>query len=100
MNAKLGSNVSNLRFVFPALVLVGVALNNVMSGDSNPVDTPGIFSTVTPEQFGAAMIGFLTYRVPLFVSQLTPVVQESAVDIILESDAMAVRMASDAQKRG
>ena len=99
-DAKLGSNVSNLRFVFPALVLVGVALNNMMSGDSNPVSAPGIFSTVTPEQFGAAMIGFLTYRVPLFVSQLSPVISESATDMIPGSAAMAVRMASDAKKRG
>lgn len=99
-DAKLGSNVSNLRFVFPALVLVGVAINNMMSGDSNPVLTPGMFSTVTPEQFGAAMIGFLTYRVPLFVSQLTPVISESATDMIPGSAAMAVRMAADAKKRG
>lgn len=99
-DAKLGSNVSNLRFVFPALVLVGVALSNMMSGDANPVDIPGLFSTVTPEQFGAAMIGFLTYRVPLVVSQLAPVISESATDMIPGSAAMAVRMAADAKKRG
>jgi len=98
-DAKVGSNVSNLRFVFPALVLVGVALSNMMNGE-NPVSTPGIFTTVTPEQFGAAMIGFLTYRVPLFVSQLTPVLSESATDMIPGSAGMAVRMAADAKKRG
>ena len=99
-DAKLGSNVSNLRFVFPVLVLVGVAVNNMMSGDASHVNAPGMFSTVTPEQFGAAMIGFLTYRVPLFVSQLTPVLSESATDLIPGSAAMAVRMAADAKKRG
>jgi hypothetical protein len=99
-DSKLGSNVSNLRFVFPGLLLVGVALNNMMSGDANPVSTPGLFSTVTPEQFGAAMIGFLTYRVPLFVSQLAPVISESATDMIPGSAAMAMRMAADAKKRG
>eukprot|EP00584_Thalassiosira_punctigera_P013763 CAMPEP_0172552264 /NCGR_PEP_ID=MMETSP1067-20121228/43718_1 /TAXON_ID=265564 ORGANISM="Thalassiosira punctigera, Strain Tpunct2005C2" /NCGR_SAMPLE_ID=MMETSP1067 /ASSEMBLY_ACC=CAM_ASM_000444 /LENGTH=604 /DNA_ID=CAMNT_0013340197 /DNA_START=65 /DNA_END=1879 /DNA_ORIENTATION=- len=99
-DAKLGSNVSNLRFVLPALILVGVALANTLSGDANPVSTPGIFSTVTPEQFGAAMIGFLTYRVPLFVSQLAPVISESSADLIPGSAAMAVRMAADAKKRG
>lgn len=99
-DAKLGSNVSNLRFVFPALVLVGVALANMMSGDASPVSAPGVFSTVTPEQFGAAMIGFLTYRLPLFVSQLTPVISESATDMIPGSAAMAVRMAADAKSRG
>merc|ERR1719287_195713 len=82
-DAKLGANVSNLRFVFPPLVLVGVALNNVLRGDAGPVAVAvaaGPFSTVTPEQFGAAMIGFLTYRVPLFASQLVPVLSESAGD--------------------
>ena len=81
-DSKLGSNVSNARFVLPALVLVGVALKNMMSGDLNPVTTPNIFSTVTPEQFASVMIGFLTYRVPLFISQLTPVLSESASDMI------------------
>ncbi|KAL7438231.1 hypothetical protein ACHAXM_006095 [Skeletonema potamos] len=99
-DSKLGSNVSNLRFVFPGLVLVGVALNNMMSGDANPVSSPGLFSTVTPEQFGAAMAGFLTYRVPLFVSQLSPVISESATDMIPGSAGMAVRLAQDAKKRG
>ena len=99
-DSKLGSNVSNLRFVFPGIVLVGVALYNMMSGDANPVSSPGLFSTVTPEQFGAAMIGFLTYRVPLFISQLAPVLSESATDMMPGSAAMAMRMASDAKKRG
>eukprot|EP00985_Skeletonema_marinoi_P032354 scaffold39116_cov122-Skeletonema_marinoi.AAC.1 len=99
-DAKLGSNVSNLRFVFPGLVLVGVALNNKMSGDSNPVSTPGMFSTVTPQQFGAAMAGFLTYRVPLFVSQLSPVISESAADMVPGSAGMAMRLAQDAKNRG
>jgi guanylate kinase len=100
VDAKFGSNVSNLRFVFPGLVLVGVALNNLMSGDANPVSSPGLFSTVTPQQFGAAMAGFLTYRVPLFVSQLSPVISESATELIPGSAGMAVRMAADAKKRG
>eukprot|EP00580_Thalassiosira_gravida_P015126 CAMPEP_0201668752 /NCGR_PEP_ID=MMETSP0494-20130426/20889_1 /ASSEMBLY_ACC=CAM_ASM_000839 /TAXON_ID=420259 /ORGANISM="Thalassiosira gravida, Strain GMp14c1" /LENGTH=608 /DNA_ID=CAMNT_0048149275 /DNA_START=128 /DNA_END=1954 /DNA_ORIENTATION=+ len=99
-DAKLGSNVSNLRFVFPLLVLVGVAVANMLSGDASPVSTPGMFSTVTPEQFGAAMIGFLTYRLPLFVSQLAPVISESATDMIPGSAAMAVRLAADAKNRG
>ncbi|KAL9184292.1 hypothetical protein ACHAXT_002378 [Thalassiosira profunda] len=98
--SKLGSNVSNLRFVFPAIVLVGVAINNMLSGEASPVTSPGVFSTVTPEQFGAAMIGFLTYRVPLFVSQLTPVLSESATDLIPGSAGLAMRMAAEAKERG
>ena len=95
-DAKLGSNVSNLRFVFPALVLVGVALNNLSSGN----EFRGVFSTVTPEQFGAAMIGFLTYRVPLFVSQLFPVLFESVSDALPGSAGLAVKMAAEAKERG
>ena len=102
-DAKLGANVSNLRFVFPPLVLVGVALNNVLRGDAGPVAVAvaaGPFSTVTPEQFGAAMIGFLTYRVPLFASQLVPVLSESAADVVPGSAGMAMRLAAEAKKRG
>jgi guanylate kinase len=95
-DAKLGSNVSNLRFVFPALVLIGVALNNLSSG----TEFRGVFSTVTPEQFGAAMIGFLTYRVPLFISQLFPVLFDSVSDVLPGSAGMAVKMAAEAKKRG
>jgi hypothetical protein len=98
-DAKFGSNVSNVRFLLPVAVLVAVASMNVMGGDANPVTSPGTFSIVTPGQFGAAMIGFLTYRVPLFASQLAPVVSESLVDILPGSAAMAVRLASDAKKR-
>lgn len=98
VDAKLGSNVSNLRFVFPALVLIGVALYNFMVG--NPELQGGLFSTVTPEQFGAAIIGFLTYRGPLFISQLFPVLFDSASDMLPGSAGIAVRMAAEAKKRG
>ena len=103
VDAKLGANVSNLRFVFPALVLIGVAINNVVlnEGGSNPVVNAGLFSTVTPEQFGAAMIGFLTYRIPLFVGNLFPVLFDTTADVVLPGSAgMAVRMAAEAKQRG
>eukprot|EP00956_Cyclotella_meneghiniana_P035338 scaffold114051_cov73-Cyclotella_meneghiniana.AAC.3 len=102
VDAKLGANVSNLRFVFPALVLIGVAINNVvLSGSNNPVVNAGLFSTVTPEQFGAAMIGFLTYRIPLFVGNLFPVLFDTTADVVLPGSAgMAVRMAAEAKQRG
>jgi hypothetical protein len=99
-NSKLGSNVSNLRFLLPVMVLVAVAARNAsMDEDANPVIAPGLFSIVTPGQFGAAMIGFLTYRVPLFASQLAPVLSESVLDVMPGSAAMAMRMASDAKGR-
>ena len=97
-DSRLGSNISNVRFLFPVGVLVAVASYNVMRGNANPVSSPGMFSLVTPGQFGEAMIGFLTYRVPLFVRQLFPVASETLVDSMPGSAAMAVRMASDLNK--
>jgi len=97
---RLGSNASNVRFLLPVAVLVAVALKNAAAGDGfGGVVSPGMFSTVSPGQFGSAMIGFLTYRVPLFARQLFPVLSESIVDIMPGSAAMAVRMVSDAKKK-
>lgn len=68
---KLGSNVANLRFLMPVIVIVGVALYNQGLGDANPLkDATNPFDRVTAEQFGAAVLGFLTYRIPLFLGQL------------------------------
>jgi hypothetical protein len=78
---KLGSNVSNLRFIMPVLVLVGVALYNKSMGDANPLalsDSP--FESITKEQFGAAVLGFLTYRVPLFLGQIQEALQDGSGD--------------------
>ncbi|KAL3931610.1 MAG: hypothetical protein SGBAC_011228 [Bacillariaceae sp.] len=73
-DAKLGSGLANLRFLMPLFVLVGVALYNQSKGDLNPMvgndAKGGTFDTVTGEQFGAAVLGFLTYRVPLFIGQV------------------------------
>lgn len=68
--AKMGKGVSNLRFAMPLLVMVGVALYNQSRGDASPVAGKGTFDYVTAEQFGAAILGFLTYRIPLFAVQL------------------------------
>jgi guanylate kinase len=67
--SKLAQNVSTLRFVMPLLVLVGVALYNQSLGDVNPAGG-SMFSSVTSRQFAAAVLGFLTYRLPLFGIQL------------------------------
>ena len=63
--------ISNLRFGMPVLVIFAVALYNQSLGDTNPVGTSGILlKYVTAEQFAAAVVGFLTYRLPLFVVQI------------------------------
>eukprot|EP00980_Cylindrotheca_fusiformis_P027654 scaffold21824_cov89-Cylindrotheca_fusiformis.AAC.1 len=78
-DAKLGKNVSNLRFLMPVLVIVGVALYNQGKGDLNPLkDSNNMLDTVTTEQFGAAILGFLTYRLPLFVGQVVDAFKEDA----------------------
>ncbi len=97
--AKLGSNVSNLRFALPLFVLVGVAMQNLSAGDASPVLSDGgslnVFRSVTPQQFAAAMIGFLTFRVPLFISQLGPVIGESAGMMLPGSAGIALQMANE-----
>ena len=97
---KLGKNVSNFRFVLPAIVLVGIAIRNLALGDASPLGASGptnIFSTVTQEQFACAMIGFLTYRIPLFVGQLAPVFGDSAGSLLPGSAGMAFQMAQEAK---
>lgn len=100
-DAKMGSNISNLRFALPLVVLVGVAIQNLSAGESSPLIEAGynvnVFRTVSPEQFAAAMLGFLTYRIPLFVSQLGPVVSDSAGMMLPGSAGMAIQMAKDAK---
>lgn len=86
-DAKLGRNVSNLRFVVPTFVLVGVALYNQSRGDANPLQGQGMFDTVTAEQFGAAILGFLTYRIPLFVTQIVGAMQQEGGDVTLPGSA-------------
>ena len=70
-NGGFAQKISNLRFGMPIIVLLGVALYNQSLGDANPVGTSGnLLQYVTAEQFAAAVVGFLTYRLPLFVVQI------------------------------
>ncbi len=96
-DAKLGSNVSNLRFALPLLVLVGVSFQNLSKGGSLDTFSMGAFRTVTPDQFASAMLGFLTYRIPLFASQLGPLLGESAGMMLPGSAGMAMQMANEAK---
>mmetsp|Transcript_18561 Transcript_18561/g.27388 ORF Transcript_18561/g.27388 Transcript_18561/m.27388 type:complete len:609 (-) Transcript_18561:300-2126(-) len=104
-DAKMGSNISNVRFVLPVLVLVAIALRNASLGDANPVvvqqgaSAAGFMTTVSKEQFGAAMLGFLTYRLPLFLSQLSPVIKESAGGLLPGSAGVAMQMAQKAKEK-
>lgn len=97
--AKMGSNISNLRFALPLILLVGVSLSNVFSGSPDTTDfNMAVFRTVSKEQFAAAMIGFLTYRIPLFVSQLAPVIGDSATSMLPGSTGVALQMIQESKK--
>lgn len=96
-DAKLGSNVSNIRFALPLLVLLGISIQNLVTGGVSPT-VDNVFDSVTKEQFGAAMLGFLTYRLPLFVSQLFPVIGESAGIVLPGSAGIAMQMAREARE--
>ncbi len=67
-----GTPFANLRFGTPVLVLVGVSLYNTQKMSSGLGDdfTMRLFDTVTEQQFAAVVLGFLTYRLPLFVGQI------------------------------
>jgi len=106
-DAKLGSNISNLRFALPLIVLVGVSFQNLSNGGGVGVGvgagvgedafTMAAFRTVRPDQFASAMLGFLTYRIPLFASQLGPLIGESAGMMVPGSAGMAIQMANEAK---
>merc|ERR1740139_1881064 len=59
----------------------------------------GMFRLVSTEQFGAAMLGFLTYRIPLFLSQIAPAVGESAESLLPGSAGVALDLVRDAREK-
>jgi hypothetical protein len=93
--AKLGKNISNIRFAAPLIVFVLVAFFNKSLGDASPVaDSSSIFTLVTPEQYGAAVLGFLTYRIPLFGGQVAEFMKDSNDELVLPGSAgMALKLA-------
>mmetsp|Transcript_5163 Transcript_5163/g.7853 ORF Transcript_5163/g.7853 Transcript_5163/m.7853 type:complete len:566 (-) Transcript_5163:85-1782(-) len=93
--SKLGANISNVRFALPLIVVVGVAIYNLTQGDASPVVNANLLNTVSPEQFAAIVIGFLTYRIPLFASQLAPIFKESAGSLLPGSAGVALQLATD-----
>jgi hypothetical protein len=75
-DAKLGKNVANLRFLTPVVLVVAISLYNKSLGELNPVQGEGTFQLVTSEQFAAGTLGFLSYRLPLFLIQIIDAFKE------------------------
>ena len=102
-NQKIGANVSNLRFVLPVLLVTGVALYNKSLGDASPTaGSTNPFETITPEQYAAAIIGFLTYRLPLVVGQIKDALTDetsSDNDLVLPGSAGIAIKALDTKAR-
>jgi guanylate kinase len=90
--STLAKNVSSLRFAMPLLVLVGVALYDQGLGDASPVVNGGTFSLVSAEQFGAAILGFGTYRLPLFVIQMQYAFKGDSKDELILPGSAGVAM--------
>jgi guanylate kinase len=94
--SKMGSNISYLRFVMPFVLLAGVTLYNKSLGDANPVQGGGPFDSVTAEQFAAAICGFLTYRIPLFLTQLQDALKDDTGSTVIPgSVGIAMQMVKD-----
>ena len=92
--SNLGDGIANIRFATPLFVFMGVAIyNKFLLGDASPVvSATNIFTTVSPEQFGAIVIGFLTYRLPFFANQISDLLKDG--DGILPGSAgMAMSLA-------
>jgi guanylate kinase len=92
-DSRLGKSIANLRFAMPVFVLLGVAFYNKSLGEANPLYGMGTFDYVTPDQFGAAVLGFLTYRLPLFSIQIQDSLQDSGGIDLPGSAGIAMRLA-------
>ena len=66
-NNKFGKIITNLRFVTPVIPLVGVSIYNEIFPHEFQLST---FKLVSTQQFFAVTLGFLSYRVPLFFTQI------------------------------
>lgn len=92
-DSKMGSNISSVRFFVPLMVLTGVAIYNKSLGSQSPVLDGGVFTSVTPEQFASAIVGFLTYRIPLFFYQIKELLGEDDNGTIPGSAGIAMKLA-------
>ncbi|VEU38103.1 unnamed protein product [Pseudo-nitzschia multistriata] len=96
----VGTPIANLRFGAPALVLIGVSLWNsqkMSSGLGGADDFQmRLFDTVSRDQFAAAVLGFLTYRLPLFVGQIRDAFQKLEAETDNTTDSSGIQLPGSA----
>ena len=89
--AGLGNLLEFSRFLLPVFFVLGLAVKNAFD---HAADGPQeVFNLVPKDQFLAAILGFLSYRVPLLYSELKNVFTDDAVlEVLPGSIAKTVQM--------
>ena len=90
---RRANTLANLRFAFPVFLLIGLTVFNYSNGDiymgGNPATSEtenlrngfNFLKTVRPDQFWSAMLGFLSYRVPMFVREIASAMDRAKEDL-------------------
>jgi predicted ABC-type ATPase len=99
--ARLGKSIASVRFVLPLFVIMGVAWYDNNLGNASPAKGIGSFELIAPTQFAAATLGFLTYRLPLFFTQIQDTLKGENGDAILPGSlGLAMQLAKDKSEDG
>jgi len=97
--AKFGIAASSLRFLMPFFVLLGISASNIATGVDDEILSQGRFlSTVKVNQFASVTVGFLTYRIPLFLRQFLSFFSGTTNISLPGSAAMAMEMMQSDEK--
>jgi hypothetical protein len=95
--SKVDSIASNLRLFVPVALMGGLAFKNSLEAE---IPLKGL-NTVTKEQFLAAALGFLTYRIAIFASEIASELRlEDILSILPGSAAEMYRQAKKMKKQG
>jgi hypothetical protein len=69
-NNKFGKLITNLRFVIPVIPFIGVAYYNELFHTNDGTIEQSMLKLITTQQFFDLTLGFLSYRIPLFFTQI------------------------------
>ena len=83
----------------PFFVLLGISASNIATGVDDEILSQGRFlSTVKVNQFASVTVGFLTYRIPLFLRQFLSFFSGTTNISLPGSAAMAMEMMQSEEK--